>query len=401
MSQQSVKTPRLRQLLLVGIIVAVAAGSIAVNGLISRHRTNQDLVKWSNAQAIPTVALAQLVHGDTAQMLILPGDIQPLNKAAIYARVNGYLKSWQQDIGAHVKAGQVLATIEAPDLDQQLAQARATLASAKANYDIAVITANRDDILAKKQALSQEIADQTAADAAAKKAIMDADEANVRQLEAMESFKQITAPFDGIVTARNTDIGALINAGSTAGQQLFEVSDLHRVRIYVEVPQAFSADLRPGLKATFEMPQYPDQKFDATLVTTSNAINAASRSMLVQLQADNSEGKLFGGTYCRVDFQIPGDPNMVRIPATALMPINRGAQVAVLDDSNKVVLKSIQLGRDFGDSVEVTAGLAPQDRVIDSPPETLQNGDTVQLATATASSTSTKTGPPAAPTTGN
>ena len=401
MSQQSDKTPRLRRLLLVGIIVAVAAGSIAVNGLISRHRTNQDLVKWSNAQAIPTVALAQLVHGDAAQMLILPGDIQPLNKAAIYARVNGYLKSWQQDIGAHVKAGQVLATIEAPDLDQQLAQARATLASAKANYDIAVITANRDDILAKKQALSQEIADQTAADAAAKKAIMDADEANVRQLEAMESFKQITAPFEGIVTARNTDIGALINAGSTAGQQLFEVSDLHRVRIYVEVPQAFSADLRPGLKATFEMPQYPGQKFDATLVTTSNAINAASRSMLVQLQADNSDGKLFGGTYCRVDFQIPGDPNMVRIPATALMPINRGAQVAVLDDSNKVVLKSIQLGRDFGDSVEVTAGLAPQDRVIDSPPETLQNGDTVQLATATASSTSTQTGPPAAPTTGN
>jgi RND family efflux transporter MFP subunit len=401
MSQQSVKTPRLRRLLLVGIIAAVAAGSIAANGLISRHRTNQDLVKWSNAQAIPTVALAQLAHGDAAQTLILPGDIQPLNKAAIYARVSGYLKSWQQDIGAHVTAGQVLASIEAPDLDQQLAQARATLASAKANYDIAVITTNRYDILAEKQAAPQQLADQYAADAAAKKAIMDADEANVRQLEAMESFKQIVAPFDGIVTARNTDIGALINAGSTAGQQLFEVSDLHRVRIYVQVPQAFSADLRPGLKATFEMPQYPGQKFDATLVTTSNAINATSRSMLVELQADNSDGKLFGGTYCRVDFQIPSDPNMVRIPATALMPINRGAQIAVLDASNKVVLKSIQLGRDFGDSVEVTAGLAPQDRVIDSPPETLQNGDTVQLATATASSTSTQAGPPTAPTTGN
>src|SRR5580693_974827 len=401
MSLQSDKTPRLRRLLLVGIIVAVAAGSIAVNGLISRHRTNQDLVKWSNAQAIPTVALAQLVHGDVAQMLILPGDIQPLNKAAIYARVNGYLKSWQQDIGAHVQAGQVLATIEAPDLDQQLAQARATLASAKANYDIAVVTANRDDILAKKQALSQEIADQTAADAAAKKAIMDADEANVRQLEAMESFKQITAPFDGIVTARNTDIGALINAGSTAGQQLFEVSDLHRVRIYVQVPQAFSADLRPGLKATFEMPQYPGRKFDATLVTTSNAVNAMSRSMQVELQADNPDGTLLGGSYCQVEFHIPGDPNMVRVPATALLPVDHGAQVAVLGDDNKVVLKPVQLGRDFGDSVEVTAGLAAHDHVIDSPPETLQNGDTVQLATATASSTSTQTGPPAAPATGN
>ena len=398
MSQQSVKTPRLRRLLLVGIIAAVAAGSIAVNGLISRHRTNQDLVKWSNAQAIPTVALAQLVHGDAAQMLILPGDIQPLNKAAIYARVNGYLKSWQQDIGAHVTAGQVLATIEAPDLDQQLAQARATLASAKANYDIAVITANRDDILAKKQALSQEIADQTAADAAAKKAIMDADEANVRQLEAMESFKQITAPFDGIVTARNTDIGALINSGS-AGQALFEVADLHRVRIYVQVPQAFTADLRPGLKATFEMPQYPGQKFDAAPVATSSAMNETSRSMLVELQADNPDGRLFGGTYCRVDFQIPGDPNMVRLPATALMLVNRGAQVAVLGDSNKVVLKSIQLGRDFGDTVEVTAGLAPQDRVIDSPPETLQTGNTVQMAAPTPSSTATPAAPPASPAT--
>src|SRR5580704_14853232 len=386
MSQQPLKTPRLRQLLLIGTIALVAAGSIAVNGFISRSRTNQDLMQWTSAQAVPTVALAQVAHGDAAQSLILPGDIQPFNKAAIYARVSGYLKSWEQDIGAHVTAGQVLATIEAPDLDQQLAQARATLASAKANYDIAQITANRSNTLVRTQVTSQQIADQNAADAAAKKAIVDAQEANVRQLEAMESFKQIVAPFDGIVTARNTDIGALINAGS-AGQQLFEVSDLHRIRIYVEVPQAFSAELRPGLKANFELPQNPGQKFDATLVTTSNAMNATSRSMRVELQADNSDGKLFGGAYCKVYFQLPNDPNMVRIPATALMPVNRGTQVAVLGDDNKVVLKSVQIGRDFGDSVEVTAGLGPQDRVIDNPAETLQNGDTVQLASTTASST--------------
>jgi len=198
--------------------------------------------------------------------------------------------------------------------------------------------------------------DEKAADAAAKKAIADSARANVRRLEALESFKSIIAAFDGIVTQRNTDVGALINAG-TAGQELFEVSDLHRVRIYVQVPQAFSADLRPGLKATFEMPQYPGRKFDATLVTTSNAVNAMSRSMLVELQADNLDGKLFGGTYCRVDFQIPGDPNMVRLPATALMSVNRGVQVAILGNNNKVVLKSIQLG--LGDTVEVTAGLAP------------------------------------------
>jgi RND family efflux transporter MFP subunit len=387
MSLQPVKLPKPRRLILVVLIALVAAAAIAANGLINRSRGKQDLMQWSAAQAPPTVALAKLARGDAEQRLILPGDIQPYNKAAIYARVSGYLKSWEQDIGAKVTAGQLLASIEAPDLDQQLAQARATLASAKASYDIAALTASRYDVLVQKQSIAQQSADQAAADAATKKAVVDANEANVRQLEAMQSFKQIVAPFDGVVTQRNTDIGALINAGSTAGQQLFEVSDLHRVRIYVQVPQGFSADLSPGLKATFEMPQYPGRKFDAILVTTSKALNATSRSLLVELQADNSDGELLGGAYCRVDFQIPGDPNMVRLPATALMLVNRGVQVAVLGDGNKVVLKSIQLGRDFGDSVEVTAGLTPQDRVIDSPPETLRTGDSVELAAATPSST--------------
>jgi RND family efflux transporter MFP subunit len=382
MPSQTVKTKKSRRLLLVAVIALVAASAIAADGIISRARTKQNLVQWSSAQAVPTVALATLTPGSGSQSLILPGDIQPYYKAAIYARVNGYLKSWNKDIGAPVKAGEALAVIDAPDLDQQLAQARATLASAKANYDIAEVTTNRYNVLVKKQAIAQQLADQAAADATAKKAIMDANEANVRQLEAMQSFKQIVAPFDGVVTARNTDIGALINAGNTAGQELFEISDLHRVRIYVQVPQAFSADLHPGLKATFEVPQYPGRKFDAVLVTTSNAMNAASRSMLVELQADNTDGKLFGGTYCQVDFQISGDPNVVRVPATALMPGNSGMQVAVLGAGGKVALKAVQLGRDLGDSLEVTVGLTSQDRVIDSPPETLRSGDTVQLAAA-------------------
>jgi RND family efflux transporter MFP subunit len=385
MSLQPVKLPKPHRLILVVLIALVAAAAIAANGLINRSRSKQNLTQWTAAQAAPTVALAKLARGDAEQRLILPGDIQPYNKAAIYARVSGYLKSWEQDIGAKVAAGQLLASIEAPDLDQQLAQAKATLASTKASYDIAALTASRYDILVQKQSIAQQSADQAAADAATKKAVVDANEANVRQLEAMQSFKQIVAPFDGVVTQRNTDIGALINAGSTAGQQLFEISDLHRVRIYVQVPQAFSADLDPGVKATFEMPQYPGRKFDATLVTTSKAMNATSRSVLVELQADNPDGKLLGGAYCRVDFQIPGDPNMVRLPATALMLVNRGVQVAVVGDGNKVVLKSVQLGRDFGDSVEVTAGLTPQDRVIDSPPETLRTGDIVQLAAVTPS----------------
>jgi RND family efflux transporter MFP subunit len=394
MSSQPVKTPKSRRLLLAGMIALTAAAAIAANGLVSRARARQELVQWTNAQAMPTVALIAPARGDAEQSLILPGNIQPYSKATIYARANGYLKSWSKDIGAHVKAGEVLASIEAPDLDQQLAQARATLASAKANHDIAVITANRNDILSKKQIVAQQVADQTAADAAAKKAIMDANAANVRQLEAMQSFKQIAAPFDGVVTARNTDVGALISGGSAAGQELFEVSDLHRVRIYVQVPQAFSAALRSGLKATFALPQYPGQTFDATLVTTSNAVNATSRGMLVELQADNSDGKLLGGTYCQVTFQLPGDPSMLRLPATALMPVNRGVQVAVVGDDNKVTLRSVQLGRDFGDSVEVTAGLAAQERVIDSPPETLRSGEAVRLAASTPSSTSATTGTP-------
>jgi RND family efflux transporter MFP subunit len=401
MSLPPATIPRPRRLLLAGIVALVAAGAIVATGLVSRARSRQDLVQWTNAQAVPTVALAQLSHGDAEQSLILPGNIQPYNKAAIYARVSGYLHAWNKDIGAHVKAGEVLATIDAPDLDQQLAQARATLASAKANHDIAAIIAGRNDILVKKQIVAQQAADQANADAAAKQAVMDANAANVRQLEAMESFKQIVAPFDGVVTARNTDVGALINAGSTAGQELFEVSDLHRVRIYVQVPQAYSAELHPGLHATFVLPQYPGRTFDATLVTTSNAMNVTSRSMQVELQADNPDGTLLGGSYCEVEFHIPGDPNMVRVPATALLPVDHGAQVAVLGDGNKVVLKPVQLGRDFGDSVEVTAGLAAQDRVIDSPPETLRSGDLVRLAAAaTPSPTSTQAGAPTPSTAG-
>jgi RND family efflux transporter MFP subunit len=395
-----IKPTKPRRLLLVAIAALVAAGAIAANGLISRARTTQDLARWTSAQAVPTVALATLTQGSGVQSLILPGDVQPYYKAAIYARVNGYLKSWNKDIGAQVKAGEVLASIDAPDLDQQLAQARATLASAKANYDIAQITTDRDNVLVKKQAVAQQLADQAAADATAKKAVMDANEANVRQLEAMQSFKQIVAPFDGVVTARNTDVGALINAGNTAGQQLFEISDLHRVRIYVQVPQAFSADLHPGLKATFEVPQYPGRKLDAVLVTTSNAMNATSRSMLVELQADNSDRKLFGGTYCQVDLQISGDPSIVRVPATALMPGSSGMQVAVLGAGDKVALKPVQLGRDLGDSVEVTVGLTREDRVVDSPPETLRNGDPVQLA-ATAGTPLSATAAPATSNAGN
>ena len=387
MNSEDIKPPSRRSLITTAAGAMLLAGAVVGYGLMDRAQSKQEVVEWTNTQALPTVALAKPLPGSAQQTLTLPGNIQPFNKAAIFARVNGYVKGWDHDIGSSVKAGQVLATIDAPDLDQQLSQAKATLASVRANLQIASLNADRNNILVKKQVVAQQLADQTTADATAKEAVVDANEANVRQLEAMQSFKTLAAPFDGVVTARNVELGQLINSGGS-GQPLFEVSDLHRVRIYVQVPQSFSAGLKPGLKATFEMPQYPGVQFDATLSHISRAMNPTSHSMQVELQADNTEGKFFAGSYCNVHFEIPTEANLVRIPSTALITGNQGTQVATLDGNNKVVLKNVQLGRDLGDSVEVIAGLSPSDRIINNPPETLTAGDTVRVAAAT---------PPAAP----
>jgi RND family efflux transporter MFP subunit len=382
MNSEDIKPPSKRSLITAAVGAALLAGVVVGYGFVDRAQSKQEVVQWTNTQTIPTVALAQIIPGSPHQTLTLPGNIQPFNKAAIFARVNGYVKSWDHDIGSPVKAGQALATIDAPDLDQQLSQAKATLASVRANLQIASLTADRNNILLKKQIVAQQLADQTTADAVAKEAVVDANEANVRQLEAMQSFKTLAAPFDGVVTARNVEIGQLISPGGS-GPPLFEVSDLHRVRIFVQVPQSFSAGLVPGLKATFEMPQYPGVQFDATVSHISRSINATSHSMQVELQADNAAGKFFGGSYCNVHFEIPADANVVTIPSTALVTGNRGTQVATLDSSDKVVLKQVQLGRDLGDSVEVVSGLSPSDRIINNPPETVAAGDTVRVAAAT------------------
>jgi membrane fusion protein, multidrug efflux system len=372
--------PNPRRLLLIGIVALVIAGAMAAKGIIQRAQSAQEVERWTEQQAVPTVTLAKLGQGETSRPLMLPGTIQAYSKAAIYARVSGYLKSWAADIGARVKAGQELATIDTPDLDQQFAQAKADLATATANAQLAAVTAQRWNTLVASQWVSRQAADDKNGAAASTKAAMDSAGANVKRLEAMEAFKNIVAPFDGVVTARNTDLGALINAGN-AGQELFEVSDLHKARIYVQVPQAYAAVLAPGLKANFAMPQSPGQQFEATVVTTSNAMNANSRSMLVELQADNTAGKFFSGAYCQVSFQLPNDPNTVRVPATALIPANSGAEVAIVGNDNRVAIKPVQIGRDLGDSVEIVAGLSSSDRVIDSPPETLQSGDQIQLTT--------------------
>ena len=393
MPSEDIKAPGRKSLLTAAAAAVLMAGIVLSYGFIGRAQSKQEVVDWTNTHAIPTVALAGLIPGSAHQTLTLPGNIQPFNRAAIFARVNGYVKSWDHDIGSPVKAGQVLASIDAPDLDQQLGQAKATLASVRANHQIASLTANRNNILLQKQIVAQQLADQTDADAKAKEAVVDANEANVRQLEAMQSFKTLAAPFDGVVTARNVELGMLINSGGS-GQPLFEVSDLHRVRIYVQVPQSFTAGLTVGMKATFEMPQYPGARFEAMLSHISKSINQNSHSMQVELQADNAAGKFFGGSYCNVHFEIPTDANLVKVPSTALITGNQGMQIATLDSNDKVVLKSVQLGRDLGDSVEVVAGLSPADRIINNPPETLAAGDAVRVAQATSQAAAPASPPP-------
>ncbi|MBV8473138.1 MAG: efflux RND transporter periplasmic adaptor subunit [Hyphomicrobiales bacterium] len=397
MSADPIKTPNRRVLWVAGAAGLAVACAIVVRGMESRADTQRALVQWTNNAAVPTVQLARIERGAAEEGLTLPGTIQPYFKAPIYARVSGYLKSWQEDIGAHVKAGQLLATIDTPDLDQQFEQAKANLATAQANEQVAAVTAQRWQALVGSQWVSKQANDEKAGAAAADKAIADAAQANVGQLQAMEDFKTIVAPFDGIVTQRNTDVGALVNIGSgaNAGMPLFEVSDLHKVRIYVQAPQAFTGDLEPGLHATFDLPQYPGRKFEATVAAISHAMDMGSRSMMIELQADNPDGALAQGAYAQVHFELPVAPNMVRAPATALIPTNRGVRVAVLGDDGKAVMKEVQLGRDFGDQVEIVAGLDPQDRVIDSPPETLQDGDEVRLASGAASSKSAQAGLPA------
>jgi RND family efflux transporter MFP subunit len=365
---------------------ALAAAAIAVlvvaGGLASRAYSVRSEAHWSAVQAAPTVSLARLSTGG-ADNLTLPGAVQPYRTAQIYARVNGYLTDWRRDIGAEVRAGQVLAVIDAPDLDQQLEQARGDLATAQANAKLADLTASRWSALLTHQAVSQQSADEKSGDAQAKAAAAAAAGANVRRLEALAAFKQVRAPFDGLVTARKTDVGALINAGA-GGQELFEVSDLHRLRIYVQVPQTLSAQLAPGQSATFEAPQFPGRVFQAQVVAVSHLLAANSRTMQVELQTDNPGDLLAAGSYCQVHFDLAGQTAAIRVPATALIAQPGATRVAVLGPGDRVQLRRVTLGRDLGNAVEVTSGLSASDRVIDSPPETLADGQVVRLAQASA-----------------
>ena len=374
--------PDLRRLKRIGLALVALTAVVVATGLGLRLHAQQSVSQWSKSQALPTVSLVHFQAGTTGDSISLPGNIQAISKAAIYARVSGYLKSWQTDIGTPVKAGQQLAVIDAPDLDQQYAQAKANLMMDQVNERLAVLTAQRWQVLLAQNAIARQDADTKTAAADAAKAVTAAAQANLQQLAAMEGFKNVTAPFDGIVTARKTDIGALISSGNS-GQELFEVSDLHAVIIYVQVPQMMSGQISVGMQATFTLPQYPGRQYSATVTSLSHAMDAASKSMLVKLHAENPNGELFSDAYCQVHFLLAPVPNRLLLPVTAIMQSNQGTQVAILGKDSRVALKPIQIGRDLGNRVEVTSGLSPQDKVIDSPPETIQTGNLVRVADVT------------------
>lgn len=364
----------------IGIIALVVALAIVAWGLFSRWNHDQQLATWTDAQAEPAVSLirpADMAKGDG---LTLPGTLQAYNSAPIFARTNGYVRRWLVDIGDRVSAGQVLAILDAPEVDQQLAAARADLQTARANQDLARSTAARWNNLLSKDAVSKQESDEKRGDLKAKTAAANAAAADVARLSATQGFTRLVAPFAGTITSRSTQIGQLVTAGTAGSVPLFTVSDISRIRIYVRVPQNYSGQIRVGMQVTMTLPEYPGRTFTAVLTRSADAIDPASGTVLVELQAANGDRALKPGSYAQVSFPLHGSSNAVELPASALIVGQNGTQVALLGPDNKAILRSVTVGRDNGATVEITAGLGPRDRVIDSPPDSLQSGDKVRLA---------------------
>ncbi len=369
-----------QRLRLIGIAAVCVAVVVVVLGLLTRVLAAKDVADWTKSQGTPTVKVLDLAKDDNAGTLVLPGDVQAFNSAPIYARVSGYLKSWAVDIGTPVKAGQVLAEIDIPDQDQQLTQAKADLASAVANEKLAQSTAKRWNELVDRGVVARQDADEKNGDLAAKHGATQAAKANVDRLQALEGFKHITAPFDGIVTSRATQIGALINVGAATATPLFTVSDISKLRIYVRVPQSYSAQVAAGMTANFTVPEYPGKNFTASVVATANAVDQATGAVLVQLQLDNTSGALKPGEYATVHFALRPREGAIRLPVSALMFRDTGMAVAIVGPQNHVFLKPVTIAHDFGPSVEIASGLALTDKVIDNPPDSIREGDIVNIA---------------------
>jgi RND family efflux transporter MFP subunit len=361
---------------------AAVAVVVVVMGVTTRRNADAKLSEWTETQAVPVVAVAVPdAHGRNAT-LALPGRLEAYSQAQIYARVSGYLKEWKADIGMSVKAGDLLAVIDAPDLDQQIMQAEAEVASAKANSTLSQATFQRGQQLIPSGAVSKQDLDQRAADASNKLGMFNSAQANLDRLRVLEKYKRITAPFDGLVTARNTDLGALISAGGVGGPPLFVVSDTSKLRAYVNVPQNYVPSIRLGTKAQISVPEYPGRQFSATVEASSQAVDAASGTTRMLLMVDNASGELMSGAFANVSFDMPHPEVALNVPASALIFDRSGLRIATVDNDNRVVLKDVRIARDLGKVVEIGSGLNPDDRVIESPPDGIASGDRVRIAGA-------------------
>lgn len=363
-------------------ILLIAAVILAIWGVVSRVRGREKIGQETSQESIPVVRTAKPTASPDNDVLVLPGNVTAFIEAPIYARTSGYLKSWYTDIGTPVKRGQLLAEIETPEVDQQLRQSKSDLATAAANARIATSTDVRWKGLLVNKAVSPQDADTRAASAEAAQATAASAQANVGRLEELESFKRVLAPFDGVVTARNTDIGALINAGQAMGSQLFRVSDVTRLRVYVQVPEQYAPRTRPGVAAQLRFNEHPGVEFPAKVVRTAQALDPTLRTLQVELQVDNSKGELFPGAYAEVHFNLPGNANTLRVPATALVFRAAGLQIATVVQGDQVKLHSVSQGRDFGTTVELLSGVMANDVIIVNPPDSITDGAQVRIAHA-------------------
>jgi len=371
-----------RGLYIAGLTAAIIAVVIVVVGITTRKIADAKLQVWTENQAVPVVAVAPPDTRGKTTTFSLPGRLEAYIQAQMYARVTGYVKDWKADIGTPVKSGELLAEIDAPDLDQQIMQAEANLASAQANSLLSDMTLTRGQSLIKTFAISQQDLDQRAADASNKQGLVRAAQANLDRLRVLEQYKRIVAPFDGLVTARTTDVGALINAGAGGGPPLFVVSDTSRLRVYVNVPQSNVPSIPVGTKAHISVPEYPGKTFPATVEASAQSVDIASGTTRMQLVVDNSRGELMTGDFTNVSFDLAHPEIAINVPASALIFNQSGLHVAIVGGDGRIVLREVTISRDLGNEVEIASGIGADDRVVINPPDGIANGDKVRIAGA-------------------
>jgi RND family efflux transporter MFP subunit len=365
------------------LIAVIVIGMLVLSGIIPRLRSRRALAAETDALAAPTVLVVQPKRGAPSQEIILPGNIQAFVDAPIYARTNGYLKRWYFDIGSHVKQGQLLAEIESPEVDQQLSQAQADLGTASANLQLSQITANRYSDLIKQDAVSQQETDNAVSDLASRNTVVKSAQANVDRLKQLVSFEKVYVPFDGVVTARNTDIGQLIDSGAAGGQarSLFQIAAVNKLRVFISVPQIYSQAATPGLTADLTFAEFPGRRFQGKLVRTAKAIDPMARTLNVEVDVDNAKGELLPGAYAEVHLKLKERIPTLTIPVSALLFRQEGLRVAVAKSDSTAELLPVTLGRDFGDFAEITTGLTGQEQIISNPPDSIIDGERLNIQT--------------------